>query len=421
VPTDERYPPLALSPALRKSRTLDALVARILAFADGRPLLLVLEDAQYVDSTTAELFERIVIRAPESPCLVIVTARTGYSPPWEGEAHVRTIRLDRLGPRQCRAVAERLAGEAGLGDDVLGAIVARADGVPLFVEELTRAVLDAGVGRVEDAGGPEIPATLKDALMARLDRLGPAKRVAQTGAVIGREFDFELIAEVTTLDEDALGRALERLRRADLVFQPGMPFLATYVFKQGLVYETAYGSVLKRSRQDLHGRIAGAIESRFHDIAQSQPEMVARHYTAAGRFSNALPHWVKAVEASVRRWPCTRPWRCRAAGSGQSRILNRGLNGREPNWRFAPSCSFRCGRRAVLPTPRSRRTAPGATRFAARLPIARRFYRYSMVCSRFHGPRETWPKAAQARNGLRSGRMRRARKRHASSPTTQAE
>ena len=137
--------------------------------------------------------------------------------------------------------------------------------------------------------------------MARLDRLGSAKRVAQTGAVIGREFEFELIAEVMTLDHDALGRALERLRRADLVFQPGMPFLATYVFKHGLVHETAYGSVLKRSRQDLHGRIAGIIESRFHDIAQSQPEVVARHYTAASRFSDALTHWVNAVEASVRR------------------------------------------------------------------------------------------------------------------------
>ena len=301
VPVDGRYPPLALSPGLRKSRTLDALVARVLAFADGRPLLLVLEDAQSVDPTSAELFERIVNRAPEAPCLVIVTARPGYSPPWEGLAHVLTIRLDRLGPRQCRALAEGLATTAGLGDDVLAAIVARADGVPLFVEELTRAVLEAGVGGIEDAGGPEIPATLKDALMARLDRLGPAKRVAQTGAVIGREFDIELIAEVMTLDDDALGRALERLRRADLVFQPGMPFIATYVFKHGLVHETAYGSVLKRSRQDLHGRIAEIIESGFHDIAKSRPEVIARHYTDAGRFSESVAHWVRAVEASVRR------------------------------------------------------------------------------------------------------------------------
>ena len=310
VPTDERYPPLDLSAQRRKQRTLEALVDRLAALAAREPVLALFEDAHWLDPSTLELLDLIVERVRGLPVLVIVTFRPEFTPPWPGRVHVTQLVLNRLGREQNAAMVEGLSGGKPLPSEVLDQIVARTDGVPLFVEELTRTVLESSL--LIDAGDrwelacplPElaIPATLQDSLMARLDRLAPVKEVAQLGAVIGREFGHELLAAVSPLSEAQLGAALDQLVQSELIFRRGARPDATYSFKHALVQDAAYQSLLRSRRQQLHAKIAEVLEARFES---TPPEVVARHCTEAGLNDNAVKYWhlagTRAMELSAYR------------------------------------------------------------------------------------------------------------------------
>jgi predicted ATPase len=264
-------------------------------------VLLVLEDAHWLDPTSHELFDLVVQRLQRLPLLLVVTFRPELRPTWAGQPHATLLTLTRLGSRQALAIAERVAG-GRLSTAVAEQIVARTDGVPLFVEELTKAVLEAGP---LEGGGPlppmAIPATLHDSLMARLDRLAPVKEVAQLGAVIGREFSHALLAAVSGLGEAALADALSRLVEAGLVFARGEAPEAVYSFKHALVQDAAYGSLVKARRHQLHAAVARALEEGFPEVAATTPELLAHHLTEAGAAERAVGCWLKAGRRSAGR------------------------------------------------------------------------------------------------------------------------
>ena len=270
VPTGERYPALALTPEVQKRRTLQALVDQLAGLAAQQPVLALYEDVHWIDPSTLELLGLVIERIRQLPVLVLITFRPEFQPPWTGQAHVTTLTMSRLGRRQGADLVARVTGDKPLPAEIVEQIVARTDGVPLFVEELTKTVLELGL--LADAGdhyelsGPlpplAIPTTLHDSLMARLDRLAPVKEVAQIGAVIGREFSHELLAAVAPMSDDQLDDALEQLVHSELVFRRGTPPEATYSFKHALVQDAAYQSLLKSKRQQLHARIAEVLEER---------------------------------------------------------------------------------------------------------------------------------------------------------------
>jgi class 3 adenylate cyclase/predicted ATPase len=309
IPTSARYPPVDLTPEAQKLRTFEALLGQVVGFAGERPVLMVLEDAHWIDPTTSELFGLVFDRIRHLPVLLLITFRPEFTPPWSGYAHVTSLTLSRLGQRQGAQMVERLTGGRPLPAEVLQQILLKTDGVPLFVEELTKTVLESGL--LADAGdhyelsGPvpplAIPATLHDSLMARLDRLAPVKEVAQIGAVIGREFSHELLAAVAPMTGNLLGDALEQLVNSELVFRRGAPPDATYSFKHALVQETAYQSLLKSKRQQLHARIADALEERSSNIGETGPEVLAQHLTDAGLAERAIPYWRRAGELAAGR------------------------------------------------------------------------------------------------------------------------
>jgi predicted ATPase len=249
--------------------------------------------------------------------LLIVTFRPEFDAPWEGQSHVTSLTLNRLGEREAAAIIARLAGNKALPADVLAEIVERTDGIPLFVEEMTKAVLEAeseGAALRTAAAVPSaalaVPASLHASLMARLDRLGPAKEVAQIGAAIGREFSHALLASVARKSEAELGSALDRLIRAGLLSRQGLPPQASYLFKHALVQDAAYGTLLREPRRALHARIAEAIQSQFAETAESRPEMLAHHCTEAGLIEKAAGLWGKAGHSGrwhARRWSKPRP------------------------------------------------------------------------------------------------------------------
>jgi class 3 adenylate cyclase/tetratricopeptide (TPR) repeat protein len=304
IPTGERYPPLDLSPPRQKQRTLEALVDHLAALAAREPVLALFEDAHWLDPSTLELLDLIVGRVRDLPALLIVTFRPEFTPPWPSRAHVTQLVLNRLGRQQNAAMVERLSGGKALPCEVVDQIVTRTDGVPLFVEELTKTVLESGL--LSDAGdhwklaGPlpdlAIPATLQDSLMARLDRLASVREVAQIGAVIGREFAHELLAAVSPLSEPQLGAALNQLVQSELIFRCGAPPDATYSFKHALVQDAAYQSLLRSRRQQLHAKIAEMLEARFEG---TPPEVVARHCTEAGLTDKAVGYWHLAGERAM--------------------------------------------------------------------------------------------------------------------------
>jgi class 3 adenylate cyclase len=308
LPTGDRYPPLDLAPERQKHEILNALLVQLTGLAAERPVLALYEDVQWADPSTLELLERVIERVQRLPVLVLVTFRPEFVPPWRGRAHLTALSLNRLNRRRGAAMVAELTGKA-LPAEVLEQILLKTDGVPLFVEELTKAVLELGLLR--DAGdryvlgGPlpplAIPPTLQDSLVARLDRLAPVKEVAQVAACIGREFGYELLAAVLPLDSTALHDALHALAQAELVFGEGTPPHANYLFKHALVRDAAYESLLKSRRQALHARIAGALEERFPDIASAQPELVAHHCTAAGLTEKAVEYWSKAGQSAIER------------------------------------------------------------------------------------------------------------------------
>ena len=308
LPNDGRYPALELAPEQRRQRTLEALTSQLAELARQQPVLMIFEDAHWIDPTSLEALGRTVDRIKTLPVLLIVTFRPEFNAPWVGQSHVTSLTLNRLGEREAAAIIARLAGNKALPADVLAEIVERTDGIPLFVEEMTKAVLEAeseGAARRTVAAVPSpalaVPASLHASLMARLDRLGSAKEVAQIGSAIGREFSHALLAAVARKPEAELGSALDRLIAAGLLFRQGVPPQASYLFKHALVQDAAYGTLLREPRRALHARIAETIESQFAETAESQPEILARHCTEAGLIEKAAGLWGKAGQRSLAR------------------------------------------------------------------------------------------------------------------------
>jgi predicted ATPase len=308
LPTDGRYPALDLTPEQRRQRTLEALVSQMEALAGQNPLLMVFEDAHWTDPTTLELFGRVVDRVRSLRVLLIVTFRPDFDPPWVGRAYVTFLAINRLGEREILAMIEGVIGNKPLPANIRQDIIERTDGIPLFVEEMTKAVLEAeSQGAVEHltatvpSSALAVPASLQASLMARLDRLGPAKEVAQIGGAIGREFSHALLATVVHKPEAELGSALGRLIAAGLLFRQGVPPHASYLFKHALVQDAAYSTLLREPRRALHARIAETLESQFAEIAENRPELLARHCTEAGLIEKAAGLWGKAGQRSLER------------------------------------------------------------------------------------------------------------------------
>ena len=309
IPFGDRYPPLALSPTQQRRQTLAALLDQFEGLARQQPILLLFEDAHWADATSLELLDLTVERVRQLPVLALFTFRPEFEPPWVGLPNVGTLTLGRLDRSDVESMVTRVTGGRVLPAEVMKQIVAKTDGNPLFVEELTKAVLEAGI-LVEDAEGYRldgplpplaIPATLQDFLMARLDRLAPVKEIGQIGAAIGREFSYSLVRALVGRDETALKHALTQLEQAELVFRRGEPPEAVYSFKHALVRDAAYESLLKSRRHQLHGQIARVLEERFPDIVASQPEIVAHHFTEAGLVDPAIDYWLKAGNLALSR------------------------------------------------------------------------------------------------------------------------
>jgi predicted ATPase/class 3 adenylate cyclase len=309
IPSEQRYPRLNLTPQTQKARTFEALLAQFEGLASAQPVVMIFEDAHWIDPTTNELFALVIDRLQRLSILLLITFRPEFTPPWSGHAHITTLTLNRLGRSQGAAMVARLTDGKALPAEVLQQILQKTDGVPLFVEELTKTVLESGLLR--NAGdrfeltGPlptlAIPTTLHDSLMARLDRLASVKEVAQIGAVIGRDFAHDLLAAISPLPEDQLRDALDELVAAELIFRHGTPPNATYSFKHALVQDAAYGTLLKSRRQQLHARIAQALEERFPETARTQPALLAYHLTEAAETERAVDYWLKAGQRSAER------------------------------------------------------------------------------------------------------------------------
>jgi len=309
IPSGNRYPPLNFSPAQQRRQTLFALLDQMEGLANKQPVLMLFEDAHWADATSLEALDLAIERVRKLPVLLLITFRPEFEPPWKGLPEVAGIALTRLEPAQAEALVNQVAGGRKLPAEVLAQIVAKTDGVPLFVEELTKNVLESGL-LVEEADrwrldGPlpplAIPSTLQDSLMARLDRLAAVKEIAQIGAAIGREFSYSLLHAVVGRDEAILKTSLAQLEESELVFRSGEPPAARYTFKHALVQDTAYESLLKSRRQILHRRIAEALRDKFPDIVAAEPELIAVHYTRAALTEPAIVHWGKAGDLALRR------------------------------------------------------------------------------------------------------------------------
>jgi predicted ATPase len=307
IPTGDKYRLPDLTPQRRKEKTLEALLAQMARLAARQPVLMLFEDVHWIDPTSLELLALTVARAPQLPLLLVVTARPEFTPPWPPDAHLTTLPLARLGRREGATLVERSAGGKALPAEILEQILARTDGVPLFLEELTKTIIESGLLREEDghyaldgALPPlAIPTTLHDSLMARLDRLAPIREVAQIGAAIGREFSYPLLSAVAHQPDDRLKEALDELVRAELVFGRGEVPEAVYTFKHALVQEAAYASLLRERRRQLHARIAQALEGEFLEVAETQPELVAHHYASAGLTAPAIDYYRRAAERAM--------------------------------------------------------------------------------------------------------------------------
>jgi class 3 adenylate cyclase/tetratricopeptide (TPR) repeat protein len=310
IPSTGRYPPLELTPQMRKEKTLRALLAQFEGLAARQPVLMLLEDAHWSDPTSIELLDLIVDRASSLRLLLIVTFRPEFAAPWTGRPHVSVLSLSRLRPREQGAIIAGVTGGKSLPNEVAEQIIDRTDGVPLFVEELTKAVIESGMltdlGDRYVAAGPvpslaAIPATLHGSLLARLDRMAPVREVAQIGAALGRRFSHELISAVAAMPQPQLDGALARLVGAELVYRRGIPPDAEYTFKHALVQDAAYQSMLKSRRAHWHACIADTLERSFPELVDAQPETLARHLTAAALAQKAIPYWLAAGRRSLQR------------------------------------------------------------------------------------------------------------------------
>jgi class 3 adenylate cyclase/predicted ATPase len=308
LPNDGRYLPIELPPQLRREKTLEALIAQIVRVSKRAPVLMIFEDAHWADPTSLEAISRFTERIASIPVLLVITFRSEFKSPWEEDPHVTSIILNRLEKCEAALMVAALTENKLLPADVQTEILDRCDGIPLFVEEMTKAVLEANgeaEARQTVAVIPSpvfsVPASLHASLMARLDRLGSAKRVAQVGAAIGRDFSHALLAAVVDSQESELAAAMERLVGAGLLLQQGVPPHVSYLFKHALVQDAAYGTLLREQRKELHARIAEVMETRFADIAERQPELLARHCGEAGLTEKAVRFWAKAGQRSLTR------------------------------------------------------------------------------------------------------------------------
>jgi predicted ATPase len=309
IPTGDRYPALTLTPQKRKEKTLRALVAQAEGLAVRQPVLMIFEDVHWSDPSTRELLDLLIERVTTVPLLVIITFRPEFSPPWVGRPQVTLLTLNRLPPRQRVEMISRMIGGKALPREIADQIVERTDGVPLFIEELTKAVIESGV--VADAGDRytiagavpslAIPTSLHASLLARLDRLAPPREVAQIGAALGRTFSHELISAVADMPERVLSDALEQLVRAELMFRRGTPPDAEYTFKHALVRDAAYDTLLRSNRSGLHAHIASVLERDFPETNSARPEILAQHYTVAGVALHAIPYWLKAGQVALQK------------------------------------------------------------------------------------------------------------------------
>lgn len=323
IPLDDKYTPSDLSPERQKQVIFQTLLGLLLEIANRQPLLLVMEDLHWADPTTLEFLNLLVDQIPTTRIFALFTYLPDFSPPWSGRAHLTNLTLRRLTRKQVVKMIQRIAGGKTLPAVVLEQIVKKTDGVPLFVEELTKMVLESGLlqERAENyelAGSLPplaIPATLQDSLMARLDRLASVKEIAQLSAILGRDLTYEMLRAVSPLDEETLQQGLSLLVEAELLYQRGIPPKDTYTFKHALIQETAYQSLLKGTRQQYHQRIAGLLVGEFSETVANKPELVAYHYTEAGLGEQAVPFWQQAGQRALER----------SANTEAVSHLNRGL------------------------------------------------------------------------------------------------
>ena len=307
LPNDGRYPTLDPDPQRRRQRTLEALNLQMEVLSRSNPVLMIVEDVHWSDPTSLEAFGRAVDRIASNRVLLIVTFRPEFESPWVGRPHVTFLSINRLAQRDIDVMIDGVIGNKSLPASIRKDIIERTDGIPLFVEEMTKAVLEAGsegagaIAAAVPSPALAVPASLHASLMARLDRLGAAKQVAQIGAAIGREFSHALLTAVMRKPEAELGSALDRLVAAGLLFRQGVLPHTTYLFKHALVQDAAYGTLLREPRRALHARIADTIESQFADIADTQPELLAHHCTEAGLIEKAAGLWGKAGQRSLAR------------------------------------------------------------------------------------------------------------------------
>jgi class 3 adenylate cyclase len=295
LPASQHHPLPNLSPQRKKERTLEALIRQLEGLAQHQPVLVVFEDAHWIDPTSRELLDLTVERVRALSVLLIITFRPEFQPPWIGQSQVMMLALNRLGRRERTALVSQIAGGNALPQEMVNKIADRTDGVPLFIEELTKSLLESGVPPVA------IPTTLHDSLMAHLDRLDSVRRVAQIGAAIGREFSYPLLRAVSRLPNDELQTALGRLAASGLVFQRGAPPDAVYSFKHALVQDAAHASLLRTTRQQLHAQIAAALETQSRELMETQPELLAQHYAEAGLPKKSVVYSSNAGRRSAAR------------------------------------------------------------------------------------------------------------------------
>jgi class 3 adenylate cyclase/tetratricopeptide (TPR) repeat protein len=309
IPTGDRYPPLELTPQKRKEKTLTTLVTQLDGLSSRQPVLVVYEDVHWSDPTTRESLDLLVDRVPTLRVMMILTFRPEFTPPWIGRPHVTLLTLNRLPRRQGAEMIAYVIGGKALPKEIAEQIIDRTDGVPLFIEELTKTVVESGivteVGDHYALAGPitplAIPTSLHASLLARLDRLAPTREVAQIGAALGRSFSYELISAVAGVPQHKLDEALEQLASAELIFRRGIPPDAEYTFKHALVQEAAYSTLLRTRRQQLHGRVVTTLENLFPEVVIAQPALMAQHCGEAALSEKAVGYWLKAGQQAVAR------------------------------------------------------------------------------------------------------------------------
>jgi class 3 adenylate cyclase len=309
LPLPDDVPSLPLSPQKQKEKTQEVLVAWLCEEAKQQAVTYAWEDLHWADPSTLELLTLFLAQVPTTRLLAVLTYRPEFTPLWGAHSYLSQLTLSRLGQTHVEVMVEKVTGGKALPREVVRQIASKTDGVPLFVEELTKMVVESDlvkeVNGHYELSGPlpplAIPSTLQDSLMARLDRLATVREIAQIGATIGREFNYDLLQAVSTLNEEALQQGLRQLVESELVFQSGVPPQARYLFKHALVQDTAYQSLLKSRRQQLHQQVAQVLTEQFSEIIATQPELVAHHYTEAGLMARAIPYWQQAGQRAIQR------------------------------------------------------------------------------------------------------------------------